>query len=62
LPRKAVNWEWNESKRKNCDAVNKAERSWTSEECFDIKDGDSLEYVTAFFILILLGVAVKRLP
>ena len=30
--RKAANREWNQPKRKKCVAVNKAERSWRSEE------------------------------
>ena len=32
LLRKAVNSEWNQLKRKKCVVVNKAERSWRSEE------------------------------
>jgi hypothetical protein len=31
LLRKADNREWNQPKRKKCVAVNKAERSWTSD-------------------------------
>jgi len=31
LPRKAANKEWNQPKTRNCVAVNKAERSWTSD-------------------------------
>ena len=34
--RRAANWEWNQPKKKKCVAINKAERSWKSEECFDI--------------------------
>lgn len=36
LLRRAVNWEWTQPKKKKCVAVNKVERNWTSEECFDI--------------------------
>jgi hypothetical protein len=31
LLRKAANREWNQPKRKNCVAVNEAERDWTSD-------------------------------
>ena len=41
LPGKAVNKEWNQPKRKKCVAVNKAERSWISEEDFDIRHGNA---------------------
>ena len=41
LPRRATNREWNQSKKKKCVAVNKAERSWRSEEHFDIRHGDA---------------------
>ena len=34
--RRAVTWEWKQPKKKKCVAVNKVERNWTSEECFDI--------------------------
>ena len=37
LLRKAANKKWNQPKRKKYVAVNKAERSWRSEECFDIR-------------------------
>jgi hypothetical protein len=40
LPRKAANREQNQTERKKCVAVNKAERSWQSKECFDIRHGD----------------------
>ena len=40
-PSKATNREWNQLKRKKCVAVNKAERSWRSEEHFDIRHGDA---------------------
>ena len=36
LFRRAVTWEWKQPKKKKCVAVNKVERNWTSEECFDI--------------------------
>lgn len=39
LQRKAASREWKQPKRK-CVAVNKAERSWRSEEHFDIRHGD----------------------
>ena len=41
LPRKAANREWNQPKRKKCVAVNKAERSWRSEEHYAIRHGDA---------------------
>ena len=47
LPRKAANREWNEPKRRKCVAVNKAERSWTSD-----METQSLEFVQLVFILI----------
>jgi hypothetical protein len=37
LPRKAVCWVWEQDMRKKSVAINKAERSWRSEEQFDIK-------------------------
>ena len=40
LQRKAASREWKQPKRK-CVAVNKAERSWRSEEHFDIRHGDA---------------------
>jgi hypothetical protein len=36
LLRRAVNWELNQPKKKKCVAVNKVERNWTPEVCFDI--------------------------
>jgi hypothetical protein len=39
--RKATHWELNQPKREKCVAVNKAERSWSSEEHFDIRPGDA---------------------
>ena len=42
LLRRAANREWNQPKRKKCAAVNKAERSWRSEERFDIRHGDAV--------------------
>ena len=36
LRRRGANRERNQSKGKKCAAVNKVERNWTSEECFDI--------------------------
>ena len=41
LPRRAANKELNLPKRKKCVAVNKDERSWRSEEHFDIRHGDA---------------------
>ena len=41
LPRKVANREWNQPKRKKCAAVNKAERIWRPEMCFDIRHEDS---------------------
>lgn len=41
LPRKAADMIWNQSKREKCVAVNEAERSWRSEEPFDISHGDA---------------------
>ena len=37
----AVNREWKQPKREICVAVNKSERSWKSEEHFDIRHGDA---------------------
>ena len=41
LPRKAANREWNQPKRKKCVAVNNVEKSWRSEERFDIRHGNA---------------------
>jgi hypothetical protein len=41
VKRDAVNREWNWPKRNNCVAVNKVEKSWRSEDCFDIRHGDA---------------------
>lgn len=41
LLKRAAKREWNQPKRKKCVAVNKAKRSWRSEECFDISYGDA---------------------
>ena len=41
LLRKAANREWNQPKRKKFVAVNRAERSWRSEGCFDVRHGDA---------------------
>jgi hypothetical protein len=38
--REFVAKKWNQIKRKKCIAVNKAKRSWRSEEHFDIRHGD----------------------
>ena len=38
---KVTNREWNQPTRKKCVVVNKAERNWRSEECFDIRHGDT---------------------
>ena len=45
LPRKSDKREWNPSERKKYDVINKAERSWRSEEHFDIvMEKQSLEF------------------
>jgi hypothetical protein len=41
LLRKAANRDLNLPKKKNSAALNKAERRWRSEECFDIRHGDA---------------------
>ena len=41
LRRRGANRERNQSKRKKCAAVNKAERSWRSEEGFGMSHGDA---------------------
>ena len=41
LLRKAVNRKWKQPKRKNCAEVDKAERHWRCENCFDIGHGDA---------------------
>jgi hypothetical protein len=41
LLKKAANKVWSQSKRKKFVAVNKDEKSWRSEECFDIRHGDA---------------------
>lgn len=51
------------SLREKCVAVNRAERSWRSEECFDIRDGDAdLEFATWFFGLALAQYFLTMLP
>ena len=37
LLRRAATREWNQLKREKCAAITPAERSWSSEECFDIR-------------------------
>ena len=39
--RKAANREWNQPRRKQFVAVNKDEKEWRSEDCFDISHGDA---------------------
>ena len=39
--RKAANREWNQPRRKQFVAVNKYEKEWRSEDCFDISHGDA---------------------
>ena len=41
LLRKAANREWNQPKRKNCAAINQAERNWRSEKYIDIRHSDA---------------------
>jgi hypothetical protein len=41
LLRKAANREWNQPKRKKYVAANPTERTWRSEEPFDIRHGDA---------------------
>ncbi|KAL6092948.1 hypothetical protein STEG23_001047, partial [Scotinomys teguina] len=41
LLRKAADWVWNQPQREKCVTVNKAEKNWRSEECFDIRHGDA---------------------
>ena len=51
LPRRTVNREWKQPKREKCVAVNKAERSWRSEEHFEIRHGDAelVVYLASFW-------------
>ena len=41
LPRRAADWVWSQPKRKKDVPVKKAERTWRSEEHFDIRHGDA---------------------
>jgi hypothetical protein len=41
LLRKDADREWKQPRRKKFVAVNSNERSWRSEECFDIRYGDA---------------------
>jgi hypothetical protein len=41
LLRKTANRKCNHPKIKTCVALNKAERNWRSEECFDVRHGDA---------------------
>jgi hypothetical protein len=63
LPRKSANREWSQPKRKNCVAVNKAERSWRLKSILtaDIKML-SLELVQVAFGLALVQYFVTMLP
>ena len=48
---------WDQSKRKKCVAINKAERSWRADECFDIilrDEMQDLEFVLLAFVLALV--------
>jgi hypothetical protein len=42
LPKRAANRVWNQPKREKCVIINKAERSWRSEESFDIRHGNAV--------------------
>ena len=44
----------NQPKRKNCAAVNKAERSWRSEECFNITHGDAVWRFPSWLLVFVL--------
>lgn len=48
LSRRAGNWEWNQPKRNKCIAVNKAEQSWRSEECFGIRHAEFRVFPAGF--------------
>ena len=41
LPKRAANRKQNQLKREKCIVVNKAERTWRSEKCFDNKHGNT---------------------
>jgi len=49
--------EWKEAKRGEGVVVNKPERSWRSEKCFDIKHGDILWNLFWWFS-VLLGISL----
>ena len=63
LPRKTANREWSQPKRKKCVAVNKAERSWRSEDGFDLRPGHA-EFGVAQLVSVLLcpGFLLTMLP
>jgi hypothetical protein len=52
LPRKAANCKWKQSKRKNCVAVKKVERSWISKESFYVRLGATEFGVTQLVIVL----------
>jgi len=55
LARKVSDWVWNQPKREKCVAVNKTERSWRSEEYFDIRHGDAeFSFPSGFSVLLLV--------
>lgn len=51
--RKAASREWSLFKIKNCVVVEKANRSWSSEECFDIRHGDRVWSLSCWFLVLL---------
>lgn len=56
LLRKAADREWSQPKREKCLVVNKSERNWRSEECFDIRHGDiAFGVCPAGFLLSFFG-------
>ena len=64
IQRRTASREWNQPKRKKCVAVNKAERSWRSEEHLTSDmEIQSLEFAQlVFFNLVLVQYFLSMLP
>ena len=62
LPRKAANREWNQPKREKCVSGNEDERSWRSEECFDIRHGDAVYAQLGFVFVLVVQYFLAMIP
>ena len=59
LLRTAASREWNQPMRKNIVVVNKDEKGWRSEGCFDIRDGDAGFGIVQLVCVMLWGLQLS---